>query len=437
MRILWIQQFFGTPAGWGSQRQYEFARRWVAAGHAVDVICSSAYDPSLPKSGGVVEGIRLLVSGAVYRPQMGFSRRCLSFLRFMLEALWLVTRRGKDYDILIASSGPLTNLIPALWGRLLYRLPYVFEVLDVWPDAAVEAGVLRSRLLIWCSQRLEAAGYRWASHIVTCSTGMSERVERKLTLGGRRSTVGGEGEGVSKGECAKERGTPKVVTIAHGGDRVQPDRTACRRCLLVGQGWPENTCVVLYMGAMGLSNAVEDVVEAMRLTAGEANVAWVFAGGGACEGLVRKELAGTRSAFMGKVAHSRMRELCAAADINVVTFMHSPIFFENSPNKFFDGIAAGLPAVFNRSTWLEPWLKEYDCGVICEGQEPGKKMAEAIRKLVDNPERRQTMGRNARRLAEEVFDRDKLAAEYLEILGGIACAERWEDKRGLSSQDMK
>lgn len=401
MRILWIQQFFGTSAGWGSQRQYEFARRWVAAGHAVDVVCSSAYDPSLSEAGGAADGIRLHVSRAAYRPQMGFFRRCLAFLRFMLDALWLVTRRGHDYDVLIASSGPLTNLVPALWGRLIYRLPYVFEVLDVWPDAAVEAGVLRSRMIIWCSRRLEAAGYRWASRIVTCSDGMTERVQKKI--GGRRS----EGEG---------SGGTEVVTIAHGGDLVQPDRAECRQRLLEEQRWPDEVCVVLYMGAMGLSNAVEDVAEAVRLTSGKANLAWVFAGSGACEGLIRSQMTGSRSVFMGKVAHSRMRELCAAADVNVVTFMHASLFFENSPNKFFDGIAAGLPTVFNRSTWLEPWLTRYDCGIVCKGDRPGAEMAEAVCLLAGDPERRKRMGRNARRLAEEVFDRNKLAEKYLAVL---------------------
>jgi hypothetical protein len=124
MRILWLQQYFGTPAGWGSQRQYEFAKRWVAAGHSVDVVCSSAYDPSLAEAGGEVDGIRLYLSGAVYRPQMGFARRVVSFLRFMFDAFWHVTRYGRRlYDVLNASSGPLTNVVPALWGRLLYGLP--------------------------------------------------------------------------------------------------------------------------------------------------------------------------------------------------------------------------------------------------------------------------------------------------------------------------
>lgn len=414
MKILWIQQYFGTPAGWGSQRQYEFARRWVAAGHSVDVLCSPAYDASLADGRSVVDGVRVHVSHVAYRPQMGFVRRGLAFLRFMWDALWFVTRQGSGYDLLIASSGPLTNLIPALWGRLVHRLPYVFEVLDVWPDAAEEAGVLRSRLLIWLCRRLEAAGYRWAARMVTCSEGMSARVYAKCR--------GSEGTDLTKTDLylaylSSGRGSDvRLVTIAHGGDLQQPDRDACRRRFLEEQGWPSDVCVVLYMGAMGLSNAVGDVVEVIKLTADAPGIVWAFAGGGARAGLIRDQLSPARGAFLGPVPHERMRELCAAADVNVVTFMHEPLFFENSPNKFFDGIAAGLPTVFNRSTWLEPWLLQYDCGIVCKGSRPGALMAEAIRALALDVARRKQMGRNARRLAEEVFDRDKLAAEYLNVL---------------------
>lgn len=402
MRILWIQTFFGTPNGWGSQRQYAFAKRWAAAGHAVDVLCTAAYDPSLvPGRVIVVDGLRLHVSRAAYVPQMGFVRRCAAFLCFMLWAVCFVTRLGASYDVLIASSGPLTNLIPALCGRWLRRRPFVFEVLDVWPDAAVEAGVLKNPALVACSRWLEHAGYRWASRIVTCSTGMTERVGSKLDR---------------LGLAAGEQPNAHVATVAHGSDLEQPDAGACRQRFLKVYGLPENVCLVLYMGAMGVSNAVEDVMESMRLTAGRSDVFWVFAGSGAKEKLLRDQLNHARGVFLGKLTNVLMRDVCAAADINVVTFMHAPLFFENSPNKFFDGIAAGLPAVFNRSTWLEPWLKDYDCGVVCPGSEPGREMADAIIQLADNPERRKQMGRNARRLAEEVFDRDKLAAKYLAIL---------------------
>jgi glycosyltransferase involved in cell wall biosynthesis len=417
MRVLWIQQYFGTPKGWGSQRQYAFARRWVAAGHTVDVVCCPAYDASLAAAEGgvtVVDGVRLHVSGAGYRPQMGFARRILSFLRFMAEALWFVTRRGNAYDVLIASSGPLTNLLPALWGRLLHRLPFVFEVLDVWPDAAVEAGVLKSRVLRWGCLRLEALGYRWAGRIVTCSAGMSARVYAKMA-GAKQAPISDSDE--YKAYLAADGGLDaRVATVAHGADLERRDRAACRRKLCEEQGWPEDVCVALYMGAMGLSNAIGDVVEAMRLTADEPRLVWVFAGLGSEEARIQAQLTRSRGAFLGKVAHERMLDICAAADINVVTFRHEPLFFENSPNKFFDGAAAGVPAVFNRTTWLEPWLKEYDCGVVCTGKEPGREMAEAIRVLAADPVRRKQMGAGARRLAEEVFSRDILAARYLAVL---------------------
>jgi glycosyltransferase involved in cell wall biosynthesis len=418
VRILWIQTFFGTPQGWGSQRQYAFARRWVAAGHSVDVVCTAAYDLSLtPGAVCVVDGIRVHVSRAAYASQMGFIRRCAAFLRFMLDAVGFVTTRGASFDVLIASSGPLTNLIPALWGRLLHRLPYVFEVLDVWPDAAVEAGVLKNRFLIAGCHALERMGYRYAARIVTCSAGMSARVYAK------RQHVKGPDltatEAYRAYLAAEQRLDNKIETIAHGADLVQPDRAECRRRLLEAHALPSDACVVLYMGAMGVSNAMEDVAEAMRLTADVKGLVWVFAGSGAKENLVRAQLPSVRGVFLGKVSSADMRDVCASADINVVTFMHQPLYFENSPNKFFDGIAAGVPAVFNRSTWLAPWLRQYDCGVVCKGDRTGAEMAEAVRSLAGDPERREQMGCNARRLAKEVFDRDKLAEKYLGILRGV------------------
>ena len=425
MRILWILQYFATPNGWGSLRQYEFARRWVKEGHAVDVVCTRAYDASLlmrgngaPRRAGnptVIDGMRFHVCGALYRPQMGFVRRVAAFLQFMLYALGFLIRHRQDFDVLVVSSGPLTNLIPALWGRCFQRLPFVFEVLDVWPDAAIEAGVLKNRFLKRVAYQLEALGYRYASKIVTCSTGMSARVYVKL--GGGRPGPIFQAEPYQAYLAGRSRACAKLVTIAHGSTSVAPDECArLRKRLCEANGWTEEVCIVLYMGAMGLSNAIDDVVEAMRATDGDDKVVWVFAGAGIDEGKIKGQLEHTRGVFLGKVSHAEMLETCAAADVNVVTFMHTPLFYENSPNKFFDGIAAGLPAVFNRTTWLEPWLERYGCGIVCRGATPGREMAEAICELASDRGRRQRMGLGARRLAEEVFGRDQLALEYLGVV---------------------
>jgi len=481
MRILWLHQYFATPRGWGAVRTYEFARRFVRAGHAVDVVCCAGYDDSLRPTGReplTVDGVRVFVSGTTYRPQMGFARRVVSFLRFMTVVLWFVLRHGRDYDRVIASSGPLTLAVPALVGRWLWRVPYVFEVIDVWPDSAIAAGVLRNRLLIGLSFRLEALAYRYAAAIVTCSTGMTARVEEKLGGNAERRTQNaerrsGEGENVERRTQNAERrsgeGEKTVVTISNCCDleTCAPDE-AVRRAVRSKYGVREDQMVVLYSGAMGRSNAMEDVAAAVAATAEDERIVWWFAGDGAycgcvtpnaerrtqdaevgngetlntqrstlnaqvgeregqasaCPRTTNAELRtlnsevenGERVRNFGRMAKEEVVALVRAADVNLVTFRHEPLFFENSPNKFFDGIAAGVPALFNRSTWLEPWLEAYDCGVVCKGERPGEEMAAALRGLADDPERRRRMGLGARRLAEEVFDRDKLAAEYLALL---------------------
>ena len=107
MRILWIHQYFATLQGWGSARTFETAVRWAQAGHAVDILCTPAYDPSLAGrcEVAVVPGARVFVSRVRYSPHMGFAARCF------------VRRFGGDYDIAIGSSAPLSAAIPALPGR--------------------------------------------------------------------------------------------------------------------------------------------------------------------------------------------------------------------------------------------------------------------------------------------------------------------------------
>lgn len=352
MRILWLHQYFATPKGWGAVRTYEFARRFVKAGHAVNVVCCAGYDASLKSAGGdplVIDGVRVFVSGTAYRPHMGFMRRIASFLSFMAYALWFMLWRGGAYDVVVASSGPLTLAVPALAGRWLRGFPFVFEVIDVWPDSAIAAGVLKNPVLKWLSFRLEALAYRYASAIVTCSTGMTERVEKKFGVGdgGRGMEDGGRRTGI------------QVVTLSNCCDLDEfvsdNDR---RKRIRLQYGVADDQTIALYTGAMGLSNAVDDLLVAIRETAADGRIVWWAAGNGPCGDEIRGTLAESgRNRFFGSLPKAELIDLYLAADVNVVTFMHVPLFFENSPNKFFDGIAAGLPEVFNRSTWLEPWLR--------------------------------------------------------------------------------
>ena len=395
MRILWLQLYYATPRGWGSQRTQAFARRFVAAGHSVEVLCSAAYDASLAgQAETACEGVRIRVTPTRYWQQMGFWRRLAAFADFLGRSVWFVLCRGRNYDIVIASSGPLSMAIPALLGRWVHGLPFVFEVIDVWPDAAIAAGVLRNRVFQAAAFRLEALAYKNAARIVTCSTGMTERILRKRVP------------------------AEKLVTIPNCSDpadfaRALLLRDSTRRELGVADG----QLVVLYLGAMGRTNAIADVCHAAQATAGDTRIVWWFAGDGADAGQLRKIAEQTGGRFLGCVSpRSRMTEICAAADVGMVSFLHAPLFYENSPNKFFDYIVAGLAVVFNRTTWLEGVMAEYGNGYICAGEQPGAEMAACLQRVAANPGIVAQMRQASRRLAAERFDHGVMAETYLRVL---------------------
>lgn len=396
MKILWFHQYFATPRGWGAVRTYQFARRFAQAGHEIHVVCCAGYDHTLKDGAEVAPGVWVHLSPVAYRSEMGFARRLWAFFRFMLHALAYGLRRGRGIDLVIASSGPLSMAVPAIVLKRLMGIPFVFEVIDVWPDSAIAAGVLRNRLLKRLSYALERHAYRQAAAVVTCSTGMSRRIEGKMQNWPRK---------------------PRIEMIANSCDLDEFEPCPERRAAIRERfGITPGQVVVLYTGAMGLSNAVDELVAAIRATSDDPQIVWWLAGAGREAGKLQA-LANGRIRFWGRLPRNEVVDLFRGADLNVVSFRRELLFEENSPNKFFDGIAAGLPALFNRSTWLEPWLDEYECGRVCDGCK-GESLAVAINRLAGDPETRARMGRGALRLAREIFSRDVLANRYLGILEG-------------------
>ena len=400
MRILYIHQHFCTPAGTGGTRSYEFARRWVRAGHEVHVLCGTGYDPALPDNAELtVEGIRVTTLGVRYLPGMGFARRAGSFLAFAAKSSMRAART--DADVILATSTPLTVALPALAGRWAAGKPLVFEVRDVWPDAAVDAGILTNPLLIAAARLLETTAYQHADHIVPLSTGMAGRILRKGRYGPKCTVI--------PNCCDLDRFDPALdgggLRRAHGA---------------------EGKFVILYVGAIGASNHVEYLAETARLLRDEPDVQWWFVGGGGRLDYLRRatESAGVENVrFFGLQPKESVPLFAAAADVGVVSFIPQPVYYENSPNKFFDYIAAGLPVVFNRSSWLEPYLRRYNVGWCCRPDSP-RDMAQRLRQLRDDEALRIEMGANARRLAEQEFSRDEMASRYLRILEAAAAAAR-------------
>jgi glycosyltransferase involved in cell wall biosynthesis len=403
MRILYIHQYFSTPESWGGCRSYEFARRFVAAGHEVDLVTSDAMLPSSLKKERVnyrfwLEGIRVHVIRVPYENRMDFRKRVRAFFSFAFKSCRAIRRLPKP-EVAFATSTPLTVGIPGAYAAWFHRCPFVFEVRDLWPEVPIALGWLRNPLLKFIARRFERWVYRRSARVIALSPDMARGVAK---TGFPRSRIAVIPNCSDIGSYSSARGDDEF-----------------RRRM----GWSKERIVVVHPGAMGQANGLGAVLDAAAHLAKLAPEVLVALVG---DGRERKEIE-SRVAKDGSdnvlvqnpVPKTEMPRLLAAANIGLVSFLPVPALYGNSANKFFDFLAAGLPIVINYAGWQAQVLRQNECGLASE---PGdaKGLAVAIAQLAADEGLRRKMGNNARRLAEERFSRDDLARQLLHVLEGVA-----------------
>lgn len=403
MRILYIYQFFATPeSSLGLTRSYEFARALVDAGHEVVVLTSASNLPEEYRahffSRGEVDGIEVRAIRVGYSNYMGHLRRILSFAAFMLSSVWAALRVPHP-DVVFASSTPITVALPGLAVASLKRVPFVFEVQDLWPEAAIQMGAIkRHGIIATLAKKLERRAYSRAVSVVPVSPGMAEGVVA---------------EGTSP---AKIHMIPNFSDLArfHPGSK---DAALIEKHDLSGK------FVVGYTGAIGPSNAVhEQVPEAARTLKerGRSDIVFVIAGDGKSLPELRALTEGLENVLiLGRIPKVEVPALTRTADALIALFGDRPILATNSPNKFFDALASGRPVIVNQPGWTRELVEESGAGVYVPVGD-GVALADAIEALADHPKQTAAMGRAARALAEERFGRDLQAERFVEVIEAAA-----------------
>jgi len=401
MHILYIHQYFATPKGSTGTRSYEFARRWVAKGHKVTMLTSTAQLTSEDMAQAsswffkrfTVEGIDVLTLAVPYRQQMGVFKRCLSFLAFLLLASVIALFAGK-VDVVYATSTPLTVGIPALVARWFRRKKFIFEVRDQWPQSVIEIGVIKNKLLIKVLVWLEKLIYKNSAAIVAVSEGMAEDI-RKIT------------------------GNEKpIYAIPNGADlnffNPNVDGAAVRR----QNGWG-GKFVLLHAGAMGKTNSLEFIIDAAEKLRAYQDILFVLIGQGFRKSVLEnraKELGLIKVEILSSVPKEQLPPILAAADVVMAVIGNFPIIEKHaSLNKFYDGLSSGRCVLLNYSGWQRQLIEDNNAGFGCKLCDVDD-FAEKVLYLNSHRDKLTSMGQNARRIAEEKFDRDKLATQVLDII---------------------
>jgi len=391
VKIVYFYQYFSTPRGaWGT-RAYEFSRRWVAAGHDVTVVTSIYYKSDLTARRFVedreFEGIKVKVLNIDINNKQPVWKRIWTFIQYGVFASWYAIRLPAD--VVIASSGPITVGIPGLIAAILRRKKLIFEVRDLWPNGAVEMGLLTNKYLIRFAYALEKLCYRTAKLIITLSPGMAEDINSRY-------------------------GFARTLSIPNAADNQlfgEPD---------VKWHLPEEFQgfkIANYVGNIGKVNNTELILSAAAVLdeRGRGDIKIVIIGDGQQRDEIQRRI--TKQELNNivilnlmpkrEMVHWVQRSFCS-----LVPLLPSPILDTSSPNKLFDSLAAGVPVIQTTNGWIRKFIEENECGLSVDARSPGS-LADALIKLVDDSALQGRMSRNARRLAETSFDRDHLAAEML------------------------
>lgn len=402
MNILYIHQYFATPSGKTGTRSYEFARRWVKQGHSVKMLTTTAQltPATLAKAQGlfvkkfVVDGIEVSAISIPYRQKMGIVKRCTAFAAFTAAAS-LFTIFSRNYDVIYATSTPLTVGIPALFAKQLRRKKFVFEVRDQWPQIPIQMEIIKNRLLIALLLKLEKTIYKNASAIIALSPGMAEGIKEVQGSSPNKHIT------VIPNSCDIDVFRPDIDGLS-----VRKER-----------GW-ENRFVLLHAGAMGKTNGLDFVVNVAEKLRNYDDLLFVLAGeGGEKKTLTERivQLGLKNVAILDAVPKKNLPMLMASSDVAIVIFANYPILEHNSANKFFDSLSAGKPVLLNYSGWQRKLLEENQAGFGCTLYDIDE-FVQKVLYLYKNREKLAVLGRNARRIATELFDRDVLAGRALAVI---------------------
>lgn len=405
MRILYLTQYFNLPDEAGASRHFQSARAWSALGHEVTILTGNVNyktGKAAPRDRGRLYSRQTHPDGFevyrlwVYRNFQGsFRKRLLFFGSYAAHAALLGSFRSRP-DIVFASSTPLSIGLPGYFLARRFRVPFVFELRDLWPEAAVAAGVMRSPTWIERTRRLSDFLYQRADHLIAVT------------------------EGIRDGILAYGVPEAKVTLVPNGvDDWMDPASFADHNPLAAFS----DRFVCLYVGAHGIWNDLGTLVDGAAALRDDPRFLFVFVGEGDDRPRLEaraREAGLTNVRFLGALPKEDAFAAICHADVSLIAASGHEHNRQTLPNKIFDYMAAGVPVVVAAGEGEMDQLLRVSQGGWRTPAEDGAALAARLREVAALPAaERAAVGARGRAYVLERYYRPRLAAQVLEIFGRL------------------
>jgi len=391
MHILFLTDNFPPEGNAPATRTYEHAREWVKKGVQVTIITGA---PNFPE--GIVfkgysnkwlhkeniDGITVWRVKTYITANEGFVKRTLDFISFMLSS-FLFGLFTKKVDVVVGTSPQFFTAISAWALAKLKRVPFVFELRDIWPASITAVGAMKKSKLISILEKIELFLYKQASSIISVTNSFkSELIERGVEPNKIKVVLNG-------------------VDLSSFASQTNKDQEFVDTYSLNGK------FIAGYIGTHGLAHSLDNIVKAAELLQAEDGIKFVFAGGGAdrvrIEELVVKNNL-SNIVMIPRQDKSNMPSLWSICDVSLVHLKNTPLFKTVIPSKIFESMGMGLPIIMSvpegESTKI---VSDNNAGVIIPPENPSA-LAQAVLSLSKDKDKLAKLREGSAKAAKK-FDR--------------------------------
>ena len=412
MRILFLSPYFPPEMGAPSARVSELARHWAQAGHDVTVLTAFPNQPN-----GVVppeyrKAMRRLVQTEAYHgarvertwliptPNRKPWERIANYASYCVSALLRGLYLPKP-EVIIGTSPQILAAVAGLWLAKLRRVPFIFEVRDLWPESLIGVGLADTKHPLYrLVGKLADMLYRHSDHIVVVSPAFKGYLHRHWGIPLDRMSIvvnGVEQDLFSPGE---------------------PDQRFLSELGLAGK------FVVSYIGTLGSAQGASTILHAAGLLRHRPEIAFLLVGDGAdrdrIENQMRDQKLGNLT-LLPQQMRSAVPSFIVSSNVCLVVLRDAEVFKTVIPSKMLEFMSCGRPVVVAVQGQAQEIVEAAQAGLCVPPEDPGA-LATAVERLYRDRVECERLGRNGRIYIVSHMSRKQTAIEYLKVIERIVVA---------------